>query len=55
MEHDVCARVIQFMKDFIVEAVDEEWLDNIEYEVIGFTLKKPIEILDHLEKRGGGH
>ena len=36
-----------------VEAVDEEWLAEIEDEVMGFTNKMPREMLEHLESRGG--
>ena len=42
------------MKYFIVKAFDEYWLAEIEDEVMGFTKKTPIEMLDHLEKKGGG-
>ena len=48
-----CAGVLQVVKDFIVEAVDEEWLAEIEDELMGFEAKTPIEMLEHLEKRGG--
>ena len=36
-----------------VEAVDEEWLAEIEDEVMGFTNKTPRKIIEHLESRGG--
>ena len=32
-----------------VEAVDEEWLAEIEDEVMGFTNETPREMLEHLE------
>ena len=41
------------MKDFITEAVDEDWLAEIEDEVMGFANVTPLEILKHPEKRGG--
>ena len=41
------------MKYFIFEAVNEEWISEIEDEVMEFTNKIPIEMLDHIEKRGG--
>ena len=53
LEHDVCTGAIQVMKDFIVEAVNEEWIANIEDEVMGFTNKTPNEMLDHLYNRRG--
>ena len=42
------------MKDFIVKAVDEECLTDIKDDVMGFTNKTPIEMLEYLETRGGG-
>ena len=39
------------MKDFIVEAVNKEWLSEIKYEVMGFTKTMLIEMLDHLNTR----
>ena len=53
LEHDVCAVVVRVMKDCIVKAVNEEWIAEIKYKVMGFTNKTPIEMLDHLYKRGG--
>ena len=53
LEHEVCAGVEQVMKDFIVEAVDEEWLSEIEDEVMGFANTTTIDMLKHLESRGG--
>ena len=41
------------MKDFIIEPVDEKLLTKIADKVMGFTSKTPIEILDHIDKRGG--
>ena len=41
------------MKDFIVEAVNEECIAEIEDEVMGFTNKTTIKILDQIETRGG--
>ena len=41
------------MKDKIIEAVDKVWLAKIEDEVMGFTNKMLIEMLEHLESRGG--
>ena len=52
LDHDVCTGVIQVMENFIVKSVDEEWIAEIEDEVMGFTNKTPIEILEHLKKRG---
>ena len=40
------------MKYFIIKAVDEECLAKIKDDVMGFTNKTPIEMLDHLENIG---
>ena len=53
LQHEICAGVGQVMKDFIVEAVDEEWLAEIEDEVMRFANVTTIDILKHLESRGG--
>ena len=52
-EHDICAGVMQVMKDFIIEAVDEAWLEELEDDLLGFMNVTPIEMLQHLEKCGG--
>ena len=53
LEQYVCTGFVQDMMDFIAKAVDEKWLAKIEDEVMGFTKKTTIEMLDHLETRGG--
>ena len=53
MDHDVCAGVLHVTKDFIDEAANEEWLVKIKDEVMGFTNRTSIAMLDHLETRKG--
>ena len=53
LEHYLCAGVVQVMKYFIFKAIEIEWLANIEDEVVRFTNKTPIKMLDHLDKIGG--
>ena len=53
LQHEICAGVEQVMKDFIVEAIDDEWLAEIEDEVMGFANMTMIDMLKHLELRGG--
>ena len=52
-EHEICAGVMQVMNNFIEEAVDEEWLGKIEYDVMGFTDVSPLKMLERLEERSG--
>ena len=53
LQYEICTGVKQVMKDFIVDAVDKEWLAEIEDEVMGFTNVTTLEMLKLLEKRGG--
>jgi len=53
VEYETCAGVVQAIKDHIVTSVDEEWIAEINHEVMGFTNKTPIKLLEHLESRGG--
>ena len=41
------------MKDLILEAVDNEYLIEIEHETLGFLNQTPRQMLDHLLARGG--
>ena len=45
--------VINAVKDKIIESVDEEWLEEICDEILGFTNVTPLEMLQHLEDWGG--
>jgi hypothetical protein len=45
--------VRQGVKDLIVEAVDNEYLIEIEHEMLGFLNQTPRQMLDHLLTRGG--
>ena len=53
LQYEICAGVEQVMKDFIVEAIDKELLAEIEDEVMGFANTTMIDMLKHLESRGG--
>ena len=52
-EYEVCAGVINACKEKIAEAVDEEWLEEISDDILGFQNKTVQEMLKHLEDRGG--
>ena len=45
--------VRQGVKDLILEAVDNEYLIEIEHETLGFLNQTPRQMLDHLLARGG--
>ena len=45
--------VCQGVKDLILEAVDNEYLIEIEHETLGFLNQTPRQMLDHLLARGG--
>ena len=53
LQRKICAGVEQVMKDFIVEGVNKERLVEIEDKVMGFFNTTMIDILKHLESRGG--
>jgi len=53
VECATCAGVVQAIKDHIVASDDEEWLAKIDHEVMGFTNKNPIKLLEHLESWRG--
>jgi hypothetical protein len=45
--------VMQATKDIILEAVDQEYLLEIEDEILGFLNQTPTDMLNHLRNRGG--
>ena len=45
--------VHQGMKDLILEAVDNEYLIEIEHETLGYLNRTPRQMLDHFLARGG--
>ena len=45
--------VVQATKDIILEAVDHEYLLEIEDEILGLLNQMPTDILNHLQNRGG--
>ena len=53
VEYETCAGVIMSIKGMIVDAVDKEWLEGIGDEILGFTNVSIVDMLDHLEARGG--
>ena len=40
-------------KDFILEAVDNEYLNEIEHDTLGFLNQTPRQMIEHLLTRGG--
>ena len=52
-EYETFQGVVQAMKDIILEAVDNEYLLEIEDEILGFLNQTPTDMLTHLRNRGG--
>ena len=52
MQYESCAGMVQAIKDHIAASVDNGWLAKIVHDVMGFTTKNPIELLEHLESWG---
>ena len=52
-ECETCESVHDILKEKAIEAVDEEWLLELDDDTLGFTNVSLIEILDHLSDRGG--
>ena len=52
-EAETCDAVHEALKEKAIEAVDEEWLAEIEDDLLGFTNLSLKEILKHLRDRGG--
>ena len=54
LKHDVWDGVVQFMKNFIIKAVNEECLANIKYEAMAFNQQKTHwNVEPPRENRGG--
>jgi len=45
--------VEEALKDIIIEAVDKDFLLEIEDETLGFLNEMPRSMIDHLRNRGG--
>jgi hypothetical protein len=52
-EYETFQGVVQATKDIILEAVDHEYLLEIEDEILGFLNQTPTDMLTHLRNRGG--
>jgi hypothetical protein len=52
-EYETFQGVIQATKDIFLEAVDHEYLLEIEDEILGFLNQTPTDMLTHLRNRGG--
>jgi hypothetical protein len=52
-EYETFQGVVQATKDIIFEAVDNEYLLEIEDEILGFLNQTPTDMLTHLRNRGG--
>jgi hypothetical protein len=52
-EYETFQGVMQATKDIIMEAVDHEYLLEIEDEILGFLNQTPTDMLTHLRNRGG--
>ena len=52
-EYETFQGVVQATKDIILEAVDNEYLLEIEDEILGFLNQRPTDMLTHLRNRGG--
>ena len=52
-EYETFQGVMQATKDIILEAVDHEYLLEIEDEILGFLNQTPTDMLTHLRNRGG--
>ena len=52
-EYETFQGVIQATKDIFLEAIDHEYLLEIEDEILGFLNQTPTDMLNHLRNRGG--
>jgi len=52
-EYETFQGVVQATKDIILEAVDPEYLLEIEDEILGYLNQTPTDMLNHLRDRGG--
>ena len=53
-EYETFQGVVQATKDIILEAVENEYLLEIEDEILGYLNQTPTDMLTHLRNRGGG-
>ena len=51
--YETCAGVINGVKDLIAGAISGEWLEEIDDDTLGFQNVSILEMLEHLENRGG--
>ena len=51
--YEMCQGVINGIKDLIAGAVNNEWLEEIDDDTLGFQNVTILEMLEHLEDRGG--
>ena len=51
-EYDTFQGVVQAMKDIILEAVDHEYVLEIEDEILGFLNQTPTDMFPHLQNQG---
>ncbi len=52
-EYEIFKGVEQALKDIILEAVEHDYLLEIEDDTLGFLNQTPKQIIDHLKIRGG--
>ena len=52
-EYEIFKGVEQALKDIILEAVEHDYLLEIEDDTLGFLNQMPIQIINHLKIRGG--
>ena len=52
-EYETFQDVVQATKDIILEAVDHEYLLEIEDDILGFLNQTPTDMMNHLRNRGG--
>ncbi len=52
-EYETYHGVVQATTDIILEAVDHEYLPEIEDEILGFLNQTPTNMMNHLQNRGG--
>ena len=51
--YETCAGVINGVKDLIAGAISGEWLEEIDDDTLGFQNVSILDMLEHLENRGG--
>ncbi len=52
-QFEIFKGVEQALKDFILEAVEHDYLMEIEDKALGFLNQMPRQMIDHLKARGG--